>query len=161
MNTKRYRYWTGDEIGVPDPVIHKNVILVFGSNPCGWNSKGVALTAKLHWGAGYGIGRGRGRVGQAYALVTKNLKKDFVEPATGIHYARYGKFSVPKEMIRANVVEMYEYCLAHPELSFVVPYKRSKDNLNGYSSEEIFRIMTVGLDVPPNVVFHESFKGFS
>lgn len=157
---KRLKFWTGTEIEKPDPVKHKNCVLVYGSNPTGYNSKGAALTAREYWGAGHGAGHGRGLHGNAYGLVTKNLKKDYFEPETGITYKRYGRFSVSKQMIRANIEEMYAFCLTRPDLKFIIPYQKSSDNLNGYSSIEMFILFTKGIEVPSNVYFHESFKGF-
>lgn len=49
-------------------------IFVFGSNTQGRHGKGVALEAKLHWGAKYG--QPRGFQGRSYAIVTKELRKN-------------------------------------------------------------------------------------
>ncbi len=154
------RYWTGDEIGKPDPVIHKNAVLVFGSNPTGFNSKGVALTARMHWGAGYGVGFGRGHHGRSYGLVTKSLKPGFTEPATGIVYRRYGERSVSLDMIRDNVEELYRYCRTRPELLFIVPYRADSANLNGYSSRQMIDVFVSDIDVPDNIVFHSSWRRY-
>lgn len=48
------------------------MIFVFGSNLAGRHGKGAALTARIEWGAEYGVGNGR--TGSAYAIPTKDHK---------------------------------------------------------------------------------------
>ena len=50
-------------------------IFVFGSNRQGRHGKGVALCALRVWGAIYGIAEGLR--GKSYAIVTKELRKDW------------------------------------------------------------------------------------
>lgn len=45
-------------------------VFVFGSNLAGRHGKGAALVARLHFGATLGVGSGR--VGQSYAIATKD-----------------------------------------------------------------------------------------
>lgn len=51
------------------------MIFVFGSNREGRHGKGAALAARLEHGAKYGVARGF--TGNAYAIVTKELRKGF------------------------------------------------------------------------------------
>lgn len=142
-------YWTGENVP-----IQSDVIMVFGSNPQGRHGKGAALAARFHYGAMYGVGRGL--VGNSYALPTKNLKPGFVEKSTGITYETAGPKSInPKQLLR-NIIELYEVASANPSLKFYVIYKKNSGNLNGYSSDELFRLFIIP-DVPENVYFHDSF----
>ncbi len=77
-------------------------IFVFGSNLAGRHGKGAALSARLHHGAQYGIGRGR--TGQAYAIPTKdaNLR------------------TLPIDEIRKYVSEFIEYAQTLPSETFQV-----------------------------------------
>lgn len=52
-----------------------SLIFVFGSNREGRHGMGAALHAKLYKGAIYG--QARGLQGNSYAIVTKELRKDF------------------------------------------------------------------------------------
>ncbi|WP_210498933.1 A1S_2505 family phage non-structural protein [Vibrio crassostreae] len=155
---RRFRYWTGEEIGKPDPVVHKDCYLVSTTNVEGRHGLGLAKTARDYWGAKYG--QARGFSGKCWLLPTKNLTKDHYEKETGIIYRRYGRRSLTKEQIRSNVVDLYNAARENPDKSFIVAYKRTAKNLNGYSAEEIFRIFTWQIDVPKNIVFHESWKGY-
>ncbi|MDK9790708.1 hypothetical protein [Vibrio sp. D431a] len=155
---KNFKYWSGEEISKPDPKKHENCILVVGSNPTGWHGAGLALIAKTYWGA---IQRqGRGLSGKSYLLPTKNLSKNFYEKQTGITYSRTGFRSISSTQIRTNIVELYEVALSMPEKWFIVPYRRFDRNLNGYSADFMFELFTKDIQVPRNVVFHESWKGY-
>jgi len=149
-------FWSGDEIGAPDPVKHANTILVFGSNVKGIHGLGMALIAKDLWGAK--ILTGRGLTGQCYALPTKNLHKDHFEKETGITYHRIGHRSLTTEQIKANIIELYETMRSMPDKRFIIHYKLGVKNLNGYSTHQLVRLFTENLDVPINAVFHTSWK---
>lgn len=131
-------------------------------NPPGYHGAGTAKIAVQNYGAVYQIGRGM--QGNSYALVTKSLKKGYTEPSTGIKYEREGFKSVSPEMIRDNIDELYEVARQHPEKNFKIAYTfeswangSPKKSLNGYNSQEILE-MFVRDDIPPNIVFHESYK---
>ena len=150
------RFWSGDEIKKPIPYVHDNVILCVGTNTQGRSGKGLALTARDYWGAEYG--KARGLSGRCYLLVTKNLKKGFYEEETGITYHRYGRFSLTKDQIRANIADMYKVARENPDKWFIIPYIRDKSNLNGYTSLELINLFIRDIDVPRNIVFHNSWK---
>lgn len=154
----KFRFWTGNEI----TELKENQIFVFGSNPSGIHGAGGAKVA-VSFGAKYGIGRGL--QGQTYALITKNLKAGFTEKSTGITYAAEGYKSVSEEQVRDNIKEMYDVARSNPNLMFIITYKNDswpngspKKSLNGYNSHEMFNMLTEGQDIPPNIVFHDSFK---
>lgn len=151
------RFWTGEVI----TKLGDNHVFVFGSNPQGRHGAGAAKAA-LQFGAKYGCGRGL--QGQTYALVTKNLKAGFKEKSTNIVYEKEGYESVSLDQIFDNIQQMYECALDHPEKLFIVTYKNDtwpngapKKSLNGYTAEQMWE-QFIKADVPPNVVFHESFK---
>lgn len=76
-------------------------VFVFGSNLAGRHGKGAALWAVQHRGATYGIGEGR--MGNSYALPTKD------------HRIR----TLPLEEIeRRSVPNFLAYARCHPELTF-------------------------------------------
>lgn len=147
------RYWKGKAI----EVLKENEVFVFGSNPEGRHGMGAAKAA-MKFGAKYGVGRGL--VGQTYALVTKNLKAGFKEAGTGVTYNTKGAKSVPLKGyygIDHNIKELYEVAIANPDKNFLITYKNSSRNLNGYSPKEIIDVFR-SLKVPSNIIFHESFK---
>lgn len=154
------QYWSGKQINE----LKENEVFVFGSNPEGRHGAGAAKAA-LKFGAKYH--KGRGLHGQSYALITKNLTPGFVEKETGIVYEKDSYLSVSKEQIKDNVRELYECARNHPEKDFLVTYQNEtwpngspKKNLNGYTFKELISIFTEGLEVPDNIVFHESAKMF-
>jgi hypothetical protein len=59
--------------------LEDNQVFVFGSNRQGRHGKGAALTARTKFGAIYG--QSKGLQGQSYAIVTKELRKDY-DPVT-------------------------------------------------------------------------------
>lgn len=59
--------------------LNKNEVFVFGSNTQSRHGKGSALTARTKFGAIYG--QSKGLQGQSYAIVTKELRKDY-DPVT-------------------------------------------------------------------------------
>lgn len=154
---KKRAFWSGTEI-TEKKANHENIILVFGSNPHGNHGFGMAKIAHLHWGAKYY--NGRGRQGDAYALVTKNLRPMYYEKRTGLTYSKTGTRSVPLDWIKNNIKELYSYCHENPELKFLIPYILNSKNLNGYSTAEIVELFINQNDVPINVVFHTSWKKY-
>ena len=147
--------WTGEQITQLEP----NYVFVFGSNPEGRHGAGAAKAA-LKFGAKYGIGRGL--QGQTYALVTKNLKEGFVEKfadGTTKTYPKAGYRSVSKEDLIANIKEFYDCAEQNKHLKFFVAYKADSKNLNGYSSKEMFEMLTT-YKIPDNVYLHSSFRVF-
>jgi hypothetical protein len=55
--------------------LKENEVFVFGSNTQARHGKGAALTARNKFGAIYG--QSKGLQGQSYAIVTKELRKDY------------------------------------------------------------------------------------
>jgi hypothetical protein len=55
--------------------LKENEVFVFGSNRQGRHGKGAALTARNKFGAIYG--QSGGLQGQSYAIITKELRKDY------------------------------------------------------------------------------------
>lgn len=120
-----------------------NEIFVFGSNTQGRHGRGAALFARQKCGAIYG--QARGRQGQSYAIVTKDLTLDYNKP------------SVSKENISKEIIKLYEYAVEHPELNFLVAYSGNGINLNNYSNQEMAGLFITG-DIPDNIVFEEGFN---
>jgi hypothetical protein len=145
--------WTGETITELEP----NYVFVFGSNPEGRHGAGAAKAA-LKFGAKYGVGRGL--QGQTYALVTKNLKEGFVEKlkdGTTKFYTKAGLRSVSKEDIIDIIKEFYDCATNNIHLKFFVIYKADSKNLNGYSSKEMYEMLTT-YKIPDNVYLHSSFR---
>lgn len=121
--------------------LHENQIVVFGSNTEGRHGAGTALMALRFFGAKYG--HAKGRQGQSYAIVTKDLTKK-------------NHPSVSKEEIIEQIIEFYEYAWSHPELEFFVAYSANGKNLNGYTGLEMAEMFWVD-GFPSNIVFEELF----
>lgn len=79
-------------------------IFVFGSNREGRHGKGAALEAKRHYGAIYG--RPRGLQGRSYAIITKELRRDY--PA------------VTLQEVKVQVDQFLDFARQCPHYSFVV-----------------------------------------
>jgi hypothetical protein len=168
MNT--LKYWSGENI----TAMTGNNIFVFGSNPEGRHGFGAAKTAQK-FGAKYW--NGRGVQGNSYALPTKNLSPHRYKPRTGnviekigsdlsenprtIEYLKVGPRSISLEQIRDNIMDLYLFANRNPHLKFFIAYKSSGDNLNGYSSNDLFSQFTQNIEVPENVRFHNSFKSIA
>lgn len=148
------RYWSGNKITKLEP----NELIVVGTNPAGRHGKGAAKAA-MAFGARYG--QGRGRMGQTYGLITKNLTPGFCEPLTGKVYPYAGELSLSLWEIEDNVREFYAYAKEHPELDFLVVYQydphERTSNLNGYWSCAM-RDVFLRNDPPTNIVFHDSYR---
>lgn len=126
--------------------LDKNSIFVFGSNPEGRHGAGAAKFALDNFGAIYS--NGRGIQNNSYALPTKNLKKDFVEKFDGktIIYKKSGKKSLTKTQIKSNIKDLYNYALKNSKQKFYIAYRFDNNNLNGYTSEEMFKMFFEVLD---------------
>lgn len=122
--------------------LDENCIFVFGSNTQGRHGKGAALTAVSFFGAIYG--KARGRQGQSYAIVTKDLTKN-IHP------------SIPRQVIVDQICILYDYALNHPELKFYIAYNGTGKNLNGYSNEEMADMFST-FEIPSNMVFENMFS---
>lgn len=102
-------------------------IFVFGSNLAGRHGKGAALTARLKYGAVYGVGIGP--TGNAYAIPTKDAQLR----------------TLPLGVIEPYVREFINYARGNPQLRFLVT--RVGCGLAGYDDSDIAP-MFVG--APPN-----------
>lgn len=124
-----------------------NQIYQFGSNTQGRHGLGSALIARINHGAIYG--KSKGRQGNSYAIITKDLSK---KP-----YKSY-----PIDKITEQIADFYLYALKHEELEFVVAYT-TRPNLNGYSTSQmasmyLSAVNLAGLtDIPVNIVFNDQF----
>lgn len=157
------QFWPGTYI----TKLAENEIFLYGSNPQGINGAGAAKAAmSLSKGAKHGVGRGFNG-SNAYALVTKSLNAGFLEKSTGILYDKEGYCSVSPEQIRTNIDELYEIAKSqeHKDKKFLVSYQYEswpngtpKKSLNGYTSQEMLEMFVKDKDVPPNIVFHDSYK---
>lgn len=112
-------------------------IFVFGSNRQGRHGAGAAKHAWQNCGAMNG--RAKGRQGNSYAIVTKELREN--------------KYPVTLEEIEEGVIEFLEYALWHPELTFeVTPIGCG---LAGFTPEQIAPMFW---GAPSNVELPEVFK---
>ena len=149
------RYWSGDGIVTLQP----NEVFVFGSNAEGRHGKGAAKTA-MSFGAVYG--QARGIMGQAYAIITKNLTPGTVEKITGRRYPYGGYLSVPLWDIETDIRELYEYARQHSDKDFLIVYQYKplddQSNLNGYTTRAMMDVFLRN-DPPINIVFHDSYRG--
>jgi len=134
--------------------LKNNQIFVFGSNPQGRHGKGTAKLA-LKFGAIYG--NGRGIQGKSYALITKNLSKNYYDKERNILYEKYGKRSISKKHIILNIKELYDFALKNKDLEFLVAYKANGINLNGYSTDEMVNMFVLAGIIPNNIVFEDKF----
>lgn len=152
-------YWYGNFISKLEP----NQIFVYGANPEFRNGAGAAKVAQNFGAKPYGSGRGI--VGQTFGIITKNLKPGYYERATGITYPTSGERSVSPEQIISNIKELYQCAKENPDKRFLITYQHELDNngvskksLNGYTGKEMADMLLDHLDVPDNIVFHESYK---
>ena len=118
--------------------LKENEIFVFGSNLAGRHGKGAAATAKLLFGAKYGVGVGP--TGQCYAIPTKDRNIQ----------------TLPLKQIEKHVKDFIEYAYAHPRHRFLVTPIGT--GLAGYSAEEIAPMF---IGSPENVVLPKSFLSCS
>lgn len=123
--------------------LQPNEVFVFGSNTQGRHGKGAALIARQKFGAIYG--QARGPQGQSYAIVTKDLTKDYSLP------------SVDKKDIEKEIIDLYLYALKRPDIKFYVAYSGTGTNLNNYSNQEMADLFNQPM-IPDNIVFEKSFE---
>jgi hypothetical protein len=121
--------------------LQQNQIFVFGANTEGRHGKGAALTAKNKHGAIYW--QARGRQGQSYAIITKDLTRSEHPSRT-------------REQIIEEICGLYEYATANPELEFMIPYNAETQNLNFFSAQEMAD-MFGSMPIPKNIVFEYGF----
>lgn len=121
--------------------LKENQIFVFGSNPQGRHGAGTALLALQKFGAKYGVGKGF--QGKSYAIATKDLRKD-THP------------SVSKEDIIYQIKVLYGVATIMPETEFLIAYRGSGTNLNGYTSKEMAEMFAC-MPAPENIVFEDEF----
>ena len=161
---KNMQFWQGTII----TKLAQNEVFVYGSNPQGINGAGGAKAAmmlsKNFEPAKHGIGRGFNG-SNTYALVTKSLNAGFLEKSTGILYDQEGYRSVSIEQIRSNIDELYECAKLNPDKNFLISFQYEtwpngtpKKSLNGYTSQEMLNMFVQDKAIPPNIVFHESYK---
>ena len=119
-------------------------IFVFGSNTQGRHGKGAALDAKKLFGAVNG--QARGRQGQCFAIVTKDLTKD-------THPSRTDK------QIREEILSLYSYAAQHKDLKFFVAYNGKSKLLNGNTVEHMASLFDNfrNLSIPDNIYFQKDF----
>lgn len=127
----------------PEP----NTIFVFGSNPEGRHGAGAAKTARVKFGAIYG--QGEGLQGNAYALLTKDLRVT----------ANRGLKSISPEQITENIRKMYEVARQNPDKQFKVAYTHglNETSLNGYTGAEMIKMFKDAGPIPENVIFSKNW----
>lgn len=118
-----------------------NMVLVFGSNTQGRHGKGAAKLAINQFGAIYG--QAKGRQGNSYAIITKDLTKK-IHP------------SIPKNYIREQIIDLYKHALDNLHEEFHVVYSGTGQNLNSYSPEEMAEMFYMK-NIPQNIYFEEEF----
>ena len=114
--------------------LDSNVVLCIGSNTAGRHGMGAALFAKIHYGAKYGIGRGR--TGNTYCLPTKDFDIK----------------SLPLEEIQLNIEDFIAYTKMNPDLTFIVT--KVACGLAGFASHQIAPMF---LDAPDNCLFDKDW----
>lgn len=115
----------------------EHIVFVFGSNYSGRHGAGAALYARNHYGAKYGVGKGR--TGQAYAIPTKD---------------GYLK-TLPLNVIEKHVQDFIEYAKQSPELNFLVT--RVGCGLAGYKDQDIAPMFK---SVPQNCILPQEWKPY-
>lgn len=117
-------------------------VFVFGSNRQGRHGKGAALHAVKKWGAIYG--QAVGRQGNAYAIITKELRRDY-PPVT-------------LDEVSAGVRGFLHYALIYPNIRFKV--SAIGCGLAGFTPEDIAPLfLWRGNNEPrPNVILPPEFK---
>jgi hypothetical protein len=103
-------------------------IFVFGSNREGRHGKGAALTARQQYGAIYG--QARGRQGNAYAIVTKELRRG-VNPVT-------------LDQVKREVDDFIKYATDNPADTFIVT--RIGCGLAGFTDDQIAPLFSYAPD---------------
>lgn len=121
----------------------KDIVFVFGSNPEGIHGAGSARVALQKFGAKYG--KGDGLVGNSYALITTELRKD--------------KPRITLEQITENVRRLYEVARKMPEKRFMVAYRNqpNEKTLCGYTGEQMIKCFLSAEEMPDNIWFSEEW----
>ena len=115
----------------------EKIVFVFGSNYAGRHGAGAALYARNHYGARYGVGKGR--QGNSYAIPTKD------------GYLR----SLPLNVIEQHVKEFLEYAANNPTTEFLVT--RVGCGLAGYKDHQISPFFK---DSPDNCMLPNEWKEY-
>lgn len=114
-----------------------NEVFVFGSNREGRHGKGAALHARQHYGAVYG--QPEGLQGQSYAIVTKELRKDY-PPVT-------------LDEVRSGIEKFLEFAKTMPDTHFIVT--KIGCGLAGFEESDIRSMFT---NVSNNVILPEDWR---
>lgn len=122
--------------------LQPNQIFVFGSNTQGRHGKGAALFARQKCGAIYG--QAQGLQGQSYAIITKDLTKDYNKP------------SVSRLVITTQIKDLYNVAFKLPDTEFLIAYSGTGTNLNNYSNKEMASMFAFAI-IPENIIFEEEF----
>lgn len=153
------KYWSGKFI----TQLKENEIFVFGSNPEGRHGAGAAAAA-VKMGARFGESTGFSLNKKTYAIITKNLKENYTDKY-GVTYPIAGERSISIEVIEDKINILYQTAIGNPEKDFLISYQfetypngTPKKSLNGYDSQEMLEMFAKDKDIPPNIVFHESYK---
>lgn len=117
-----------------------HLVFVFGSNTQGRHGKGMALIAKLYWGAIQG--QAKGLQGKSYAIVTKNLNLPLAQRMR----------SIPLYVISMQVDSFLVHAMTHQDTTFLVAPIGC--GLAGYTPEEIAPMFNL---LPPNVILPDVF----
>ena len=128
--------------------LNENEIFVFGSNKQARHGKGAALTARNKFGAIYG--QSEGLQGQSYAIITKELRKDY-QPVS-LQEVREGvytfiQFAKDNENLTFYVVELG--CnLAYFTVEQIAPLFKSATKLkNIYLPEKFVNNLQTGFTI--------------
>lgn len=128
--------------------LKENEVFVFGSNRQSKHGKGAALTARNKFGAIYG--QSQGLQGQSYAIITKELRKDY-QPVS-LQEVREGvdtfiQFAKDNENLTFYVVELG--CnLAYFTVEEVAPLFKSATKLkNVYLPEKFVNNLQTGFTI--------------
>lgn len=161
----KMRFWSGNFI----TKLKDNEIFVYGSNVLGIAGAGAAKAALVLGKAGGAknlVARGMNGT-STYALVTKVLDDQAGTVENGITYTKTGFRSVTPDQIIENINQLYETAkqTEYKDKNFLISYQYEtwpngtpKKSLNGYDSQEMFEMFVKDKDIPPNIVFHESYK---
>ncbi len=116
--------------------LNSNQIFVFGSNMAGRHGRGAALTARVKFGAQYGVGVGP--TGRCYAIPTKDARLNVL----------------PLNVIEQYILQFMEYAKQHPELEFLLTPIGT--GLAGYTMDQLASILP---ELPDNVILTFKLKG--
>lgn len=145
---KTYKY--------PIVKLEENQIFVFGSNTQGRHGKGASKWALENAGAIYG--QPFHIQGRSFGIITKDLTKK-VHP------------SIYEGEIMMQIIDLYTYAINNSDKEFLVAYRGTGTNLNGYTPKDMARFFRECFDlpfvklfdnipegIPKNIVFEEEFS---